>query len=86
MLALPLSEYERMSMTGKSRTAFALVEFVCVQNSAEAGLPPFTAPSAIDMRELEPDDEIDGINVQPKVRSVTDFLTKPVIPKIRVTL
>jgi hypothetical protein len=81
LLALPLSEYEKMSTTGKGKSAFAPFEFVGVPNSAEAGLPSFTAPNAIDLRELEPDDDIDGIDVKPKVRPINDFLTKPVSTK-----
>jgi hypothetical protein len=39
------------------------------------------AADPIDMRELEGDDDIDGIDIQPKPRPITDFLTKPVSVK-----
>jgi hypothetical protein len=39
------------------------------------------AADPIDMRELEPDDDIDGIDIQPKPRPITDFLTKPISTK-----
>jgi hypothetical protein len=81
VLALPLSEYEKMSMTGKTRAPFAPFEFIGVPKSAEAALPVMPAASPIDLRELEPDDDIDGIDVRPKVRPITDFLTKPVSTK-----
>jgi hypothetical protein len=81
LLALSLAEYEKMSMTGKTKAPFAPFEFIGVPNIAEAGLTSFSGANAIDLRELEPDDDIDGIDVQPKVRPVTDFLSKSVSAK-----
>jgi hypothetical protein len=79
--ALPLPEYAKMSMTGKTKAPFAPFEFVGTTKFADSGLAQMTGPDAASLRELEPDDDIDGIDVQPKVRPVTDFLTKPVNPK-----
>jgi hypothetical protein len=80
-LAMPPADYEKMSMTGKTRASFAPFEFIGVPKSAEAALPAMAAASPIDLRELEADDDIDGIDVKPKVRPITDFLTKAVSTK-----
>ena len=81
LLSLPLSEYEKMAMTGKTNTPVAPFEFFGVPKFDEAGLAPMSAADPVDLRELEADDDIDGIDVQPKVRPITDFLTKPVSGK-----
>jgi hypothetical protein len=81
ILALPLAEYEKMSMTGKTKAPFALFEFTGVPKFAEAGLPVMNAADPIDLRELEADDDIDGIDIQPRPRPITDFLTKPLSTK-----
>jgi hypothetical protein len=81
VLALPLPEYEKMSMNGKSRAPCAPFEFVAVPKFAESAIPWMSSADPIDLRELEPDDDIDGINVQPRVRPITDFMSKPVNTK-----
>ena len=81
ILSLPLTEYEKMSMTGKTNAPFAPFEFFGVPKFAESGLAAMSAADPVDLRELEADDDIDGIDVQPKVRPITEFMTKPVSQK-----
>lgn len=81
VLALPLSEYEKMSLTGKSKAPFAPFEFSGIEKFMDSGLTPMTEADPIDLRELEADDDIDGIDITPKVRPVTDFITKPLNTK-----
>jgi hypothetical protein len=81
ILALPLAEYEKMSIAGKTRAPYAPFEFAGVPKFAEAKFMGMNAADPIDLRELEPDDDIDGIDIQPKPRPITDFLTKPVSAK-----
>lgn len=81
VLALPLSEYEKMSLTGKSKAPFAPFEFSGIEKFIDSGLTPMTEADPIDLRELEADDDIDGIDVTPKVRPITDFITKPLNTK-----
>jgi hypothetical protein len=81
ILALPLSEYEKMSMTGKTKAPFAPFEFIGVPKFSEARLPVMNAADQIDLKELEADDDIDGIDVTPKVPPITQFLTRPLNTK-----
>ncbi|OHT03417.1 hypothetical protein TRFO_06640 [Tritrichomonas foetus] len=81
ILALPLSEYEKMSLSGKSKAPFAPFEFSGITKFMCSGLTPMTAADPVDLRELEADDDIDGIDITPKVRPITDFITKPLNTK-----
>jgi hypothetical protein len=81
ILALPLADYDKLSIAGKTKTPYAPFEFVGVPKYAESGLAVMNSADPIDLRELEPDDDIDGIDIQPKPRPITDFLTKPVSAK-----
>jgi hypothetical protein len=55
--------------------------FYSLPTLADAGL--FVTPAAhpLDLKQLEQDDDINGIDVQPKLRPITDSLIKPVNTK-----
>jgi hypothetical protein len=75
ILALTASEYESLTMTGKNGP-YAPFEFTGVTKFADTGFKWMTGPDQVDLRELETDDDIDGIDVRPKPRPITDFMTK----------
>jgi hypothetical protein len=50
LLALLLAEYEKMSMTGKTKTAFASFEFVGVPTLADAGLSVMPAAHPLELK------------------------------------
>lgn len=81
VLALPLTEYEKMSLAGKTKAPFAPFEFSGITKFMESGLTPMTEANPIDLKELEADDDIDGIDITPKVRPASDFITKPLSTK-----
>ena len=81
ILALPLSEYEKLSFNGKTNAPYAPFEFSGITKFMESGLTPMSGPDPVDLRELEADDDIDGIDITPKVRPVTDFISKPLSTK-----
>jgi hypothetical protein len=60
ILALQLSEHEKMTIASKTK---ALFEFVGVLKFTEFGLPTMGAADPIDLRELEADDDTDGIDI-----------------------
>ena len=81
ILAMPISEYQKLSMAGKSNAPFAPFEFYGITKFADAHLQMMTGPDPTDLRELEADDDIDNIDIQPKVRPVAEYMTKPVSTK-----
>ena len=38
-------------------------------------------PDKIDLKELDKDDDIDNLDIKPKVKPITEFLTKPISQK-----
>ena len=81
ILATPLTEYQNLSLAGKTGAPFSPFEFFGVKKFADARLGIMTGPDPIDLRELEADDDIDNIDIKPKVRPVSDFITKPLNTK-----
>lgn len=81
ILALPLSDYEKMTMSGKSKAPFAPFDFAGVPKFNSNEFQQMTQADPLDLKELEADDDIDNIDIQPKVKPITDFITKPLNTK-----
>jgi hypothetical protein len=77
IFALTMMEYEKLSTAGKTKAPFGPFEFSGVPKCCKAKLLPMSGPDPIDLKELSADDDIDGIDVQPVVRPITDFISKP---------
>jgi len=77
ILSLPLTEYETMSIFSKTRTPVSPFSFAGVQTKADPRFKLMNGPDSKDLKELEADDDVDGIDIVPKARPITDFIQKP---------
>lgn len=75
ILALPLTDYEEMFIGSKCKTDVAPFTFTGIPKPR---LPQMSGPDPVDMRELEADDDIDNLEVHPKSRPVSDYISKPI--------
>lgn len=74
ILSLSDDEYRKMSLYSKVNTPVAPFLFT--------GIPvykfsPLSGPDEDDLRELGNDDDVDNLDIIPKPRAITDFMSKP---------
>lgn len=74
ILAMPLKNYEPMFVGYKDNTDIAPFTFTGYD---KIKLPIMSGPNQADMAEMEPDDDIDSLEIKPNVRPTSDFITKP---------
>ncbi|EAY20470.1 hypothetical protein TVAG_110830 [Trichomonas vaginalis G3] len=74
ILAMPLKNYEPMFIGYKDKTDVAPFTFT---GFSKIKLPSMNGPNLADMAEMDPDDDIDQLEIKPNVRPTSDFITKP---------
>jgi len=79
--SLKASEYDPFLTFDKSLPKFSPFVFSGIKSFNESGLGIMSGPDPIDLKEIEHEDDIENLDIRPKVKPITEFLTKPVSQK-----
>ena len=77
LMSLPLNEYEKFTNNKNIKNFIAPFQFTgLTSNLLKFNL--MNGPNLNDLKELEIDDDIDGLDILPKPKPITDFIQKPI--------